>query len=203
MKTKISDCLQSLDELVKHLNEINRFTKVNHDPELRMLAQRNTPYQMEEEQGRFPAVYLPVARNDLFYGRSDEMKRINNHLDRRTRDTLRTYTIYGRRGVGKTQIALEYAYRNEPGFDAIFWVRCETASSLRESFSEIALRLGLSRADTPGHFFENFVAVQRWLKRTSKCILYGSFVLFQYELPRLIPFDSLHVLVSLYIRRRP
>lgn len=166
---KINDCLTSLDESVKHLNEINKCSKINRDIEVRMLAQRHAPYSVEEEPGKFPIQILPFARNDSFFGRGSEMEKISEHLDWRGRDGLRTYLIYGRRGVGKTQIALEYAYKNEAGFDAIFWIQCESASSLRQSYVNIALRLDLVQKEMGGHFEEIVAAVQRWLKRTSKC----------------------------------
>jgi hypothetical protein len=42
-------------------------------------------------------------------------------------ELFRTYTIYGRRGVGKTDIAAQFAYQNSCDFDAIFWIQCETS----------------------------------------------------------------------------
>jgi len=57
-----------------------------------------------------------------------------------------------RRGVGKTDIALQYAYTNPPGFDAIFWIQCETTLSLRQSFTEAAVELNLPGADRNGMF---------------------------------------------------
>lgn len=86
------------------------------------------------------------TRNERFYGRADELKKIDEYLGARDITTLRTYTIYGRRGVGKTDLALEYAHRNRAGYDAIFWINCETRLSLRLSFSEMAVTLGLPNA---------------------------------------------------------
>ena len=106
MSRKIIDCLTSLDESVRHLTEINKFSRVNHDLEVRMLAQSSAPYPEEEEHGRIPPICVPFARNDLFYGRSAEMKKINDYLDWRGPGILRTYTIYDRRGVGKTALRL-------------------------------------------------------------------------------------------------
>jgi hypothetical protein len=58
--------------------------------------------------------------------------------------------IYGRRGVGKTDIALQYAYTNPAGFEAIFWIQCETSITLRQSFTDMAVALNLPGADRNG-----------------------------------------------------
>lgn len=65
-------------------------------------------------------------------------------------NNLRSYTIYGRRGVGKTDIALEYAHTDPSKFEAIFWVNCETSTALRQSFTDIAVALNIPAADRNG-----------------------------------------------------
>jgi hypothetical protein len=77
----------------------------------------------------------------------------------RDNNRLRTYTIYGRRGVGKTDIALQYAHTNPSQFDAIFWIQCETSVSLRQSFTDTAVQLNLPGADRNG-----------WTSGTRKCL---------------------------------
>jgi predicted AAA+ superfamily ATPase len=95
---------------------------------------------------------LPYRQNRRFYGRKAELDKINQALDRKNPDNapLRTYTIYGRRGVGKTELALQYAYTNPANFDAIFWIGCETALSLRRSFTNMAMEVKLPGADKHG-----------------------------------------------------
>lgn len=115
----------------------------------------------------FPCVFLPSQRNEKFYGREEQLEEIDSYLNPRVRQ-LRTYTIYGRRGVGKTNIALEYAYRNPSGFDAIFWINCETATALRLSFTRMALLLKLGGVEPTGHHEENLIICHKWLARTEK-----------------------------------
>jgi AAA+ ATPase superfamily predicted ATPase len=92
-----------------------------------------------EERANFPLNMLPHAHNKNFYGRKEELAKIDKYLKWEGNVPLRTFSIYGRRGVGKTQIALEYAYRNPSRFDAIFWVGCESKLSLRHSFTNMAM----------------------------------------------------------------
>jgi hypothetical protein len=123
-----------------------------------------------EEPGTFPNRILPFAQNPRFFGRSEELEKISKCLGPKDIDdrNLRTYTIYGRRGVGKTEIALQFAYTNRSGFDAIFWIQCETSVAIRQSFTNVAISLNLPGADREGRHEENLLAVQSWLKRTSK-----------------------------------
>jgi MoxR-like ATPase len=51
--------------------------------------------------------------------------------------------ISGLGGVGKTQTAVEYAYRHGDEYDAIFWVSAETESTINTGFAEVARLLAL------------------------------------------------------------
>jgi hypothetical protein len=75
-------------------------------------------------------------------------------------------------GVGKTEIALQFAHTNPGNYDAIFWVQCETSVAIRQSFTNVALSLNLPGAAKDGHHEENLVAVRKWLKTTSKSNIY-------------------------------
>ena len=125
-----------------------------------------------EEPGTFPNKILPFAQNRKFFGRLDELEKVSSFLDPKfAKDReLRTYTIYGRRGVGKTEIAIQFAYTTyEQGvFDAVFWIQCETSVAIRQSFTNVAVALNLPGADREGRHEENLLKVQSWLKRTSK-----------------------------------
>jgi len=50
----------------------------------------------------------------------------------------------------------------------IFWVYSETQADLRDSFTEIALRLKLPRASRSADKENNVMLVRNWLDTTSK-----------------------------------
>jgi hypothetical protein len=149
---KINLHISELDSTVKHLNDITNLSSANRERIQRNLVVRHAPMPEPEESATFPIRILPYRRNPRFYGRRAELDKINRALDWNNPDNplLRTYTIYGRRGVGKTELALEYAYKNPAKFDAIFWVGCETALILRQSFTNMAIEVKLPGADKHG-----------------------------------------------------
>jgi len=148
---RVNENLSDMDDTVKHLNDITSYSKANAQRQVQNPANRHAPDVVPEEYATFPIRMIPRERNEDFYGRREELDRINNYLDYSSNNPpLRTYTIYGRRGVGKTNIALEYAYKNPANFDAIFWVQCETSLSLRQSFTDMAVCLNLPGADRNG-----------------------------------------------------
>lgn len=63
--------------------------------------------------------------------------------------TLVQTALSGLGGAGKSQIALEYAYRTISNYDAIFWVSCESAVHLATSVATQASALRLVPSDTP------------------------------------------------------
>lgn len=70
--------------------------------------------------------------------------------------------------MGKTELALQFAHMNPGGYDAIFWIQCETSVAIRQSFTDVALSLNLPGAAKDGRHEENLLAVLRWLKLTKK-----------------------------------
>jgi hypothetical protein len=100
---------------------------------------------------------LPPAC-EVFFPREDATTWLENLLfpeaSNRENKELRSAAttvgvLYGIGGVGKTQIALNFAQSAESRFDAVFWLRAESEESLLQSFhdSAIALRLVNGRRD--------------------------------------------------------
>lgn len=113
----------------------------------------------------YPVNLLPMAHlSAVFQGREDVLSRIDEALEGPD-NKLRSVLIHGLGGVGKTQTALNYAYRNASKYDAIFWVRSETTMSINASMSNIARSLklpGSMRED--GNDEKNFLMVQSWFR---------------------------------------
>jgi len=75
------------------------------------------------------------------------LEKIHEYLSPKDDQSLRTYTIYGRRGVGKTEIALQFAHENRAGFDAISGFSAKNSVAIRQSFTNAAVSLNLPGAD--------------------------------------------------------
>ena len=150
LETRINEYLAEMETSTKYLSDLMSLSKINVEVRTRNTSTQHGPVVLPREFCAFPVNTLLRNRNPDFFGRTTELKKISSYLDPRNNTTLRTYTIYGRRGVGRTDLALEYAYSNLAKFDAIFWINGETAGSLRTSFAAIATALQLPNADRAG-----------------------------------------------------
>jgi hypothetical protein len=141
LQGKITTRQRELDETVRHLSDLTSYSQANVQQQMINLSLRHSlgNDENEGERARFPLAMLPFKQNRSFYGRREEMDKMDQYLKWEGNSPLRTFSIYGRRGVGKTEIALEYAYRNPSRFDAIFWIGCETTLTLRQSFTNMAI----------------------------------------------------------------
>ena len=76
-------------------------------------------------------------------------------------------TLYGLGGVGKTQLALEYAHRFAAYYDLIWWIDAEQPVLIPEQLARLAERLGLplgpAVADTVGRLLAELRDRDRWL----------------------------------------
>src|SRR5438045_5049003 len=75
----------------------------------------------------------PFARNVNFTGREEVLKDMREGF--LSGDPLkRVQAIYGLGGVGKTQVALEYAYRYRDDYPIVWWVRAEEPATMMDDF---------------------------------------------------------------------
>lgn len=93
---------------------------------------------------------LPFGRNKNFIGRLSQLKELLNLVppDADETDCQRT-AIEGLGGIGKTQLALEIAYRirEEHNNCAVFWVPAVDVASFENAYLEIGRRLGVEGID--------------------------------------------------------
>lgn len=125
--------------------------------------------QMESVAIPFQCHTLPVAENRQFFGRREILQQLEEHLkpaDINSR--LSSIALYGLGGIGKTQVALAYAYNRLDDLDAVFWISAESSESIQRGFSHAALdALRLPKAN-PWTYQENMILVLDWLQKTSK-----------------------------------
>src|SRR5277367_5258087 len=82
---------------------------------------------------------MPYHRNPHFTGRDHILDHLNDKLrDTTARKYKHRVAIYGMGGVGKTQLAIEYVYRNEEKYHSIFWISSADQAALLSGFREIA-----------------------------------------------------------------
>jgi len=112
-----------------------------------------------------PAIWnIPYPRNPFFLGRDAELARLHRSLQTGQATALsHPQAISGLGGIGKTQLALEYAYRYHQNYQAVLWGHAESHETLTASFVAIASLLQLPEREAPDQ--EGIVqAVRRWLQ---------------------------------------
>lgn len=104
-----------------------------------------TTQQTAVESGRStqPRVWGNIPpRNPNFTGRVDLLGRLSDRLREGT-TTVLPEAIHGMGGVGKTQLAIEYAYRHQSEYDIVWWIPAERPGQIGQALVELAQRLGL------------------------------------------------------------
>ena len=112
---------------------------------------------------------VPHSRNRNFTGREDLLDALAQALSSGTPAAL-TQAIVGLGGVGKTQLALEYAYRHAADFDIVRWIRSEQTATLVGDYAELGRALGLAGPDDTDLEAVAQV-VRRWLSGRDRWLL--------------------------------
>ncbi|HEY1348075.1 MAG TPA: FxSxx-COOH system tetratricopeptide repeat protein [Ktedonobacteraceae bacterium] len=114
---------------------------------------------------------VPLPRNLFFTGREEVLQALHTRLGGHHAVALtQSSALHGLGGVGKTQIALEYAYRHALEYSAIFWIAAETQEQVIASLLRIAGVLGVAQADEAKQ--QQVVAVvQHWLATHGRWLL--------------------------------
>jgi tetratricopeptide (TPR) repeat protein len=90
---------------------------------------------------------LPFPPNPLFTGREAELEALHRGLQEQAKiAATQMVAVHGLGGVGKTQLAVQYAWKYLHEFDAVLWVRTDSAEALEASLAGLASVLRLPEA---------------------------------------------------------
>ncbi|WP_238428248.1 FxSxx-COOH system tetratricopeptide repeat protein, partial [Frankia nepalensis] len=101
---------------------------------------------------RFPAAgragvwSLPWERNRHFTGREEELSELRSRLVGDGRAATVPQALHGLGGVGKTQLAVQYAYRHARDYDLVWWVPAEDPALALTALAALAERVGVAVA---------------------------------------------------------
>ncbi|KAK5088845.1 hypothetical protein LTR05_003067 [Lithohypha guttulata] len=163
---RISAQVESEAELARLNMETARYQEL-----LEVFRELKAAKKVEEEGARAKCYVVPQDPDIRFSGRDDALDQIANTLSpNNTTQDLRTFSLYGMGGVGKTQIALQYAKQSKTVFDATIWIAAETAYSISQSARNACQMLNLISTESELKDISGAVTKLRsWLRDSGKC----------------------------------
>ncbi|HXR66792.1 MAG TPA: FxSxx-COOH system tetratricopeptide repeat protein [Ktedonobacteraceae bacterium] len=127
---------------------------------------------MPDESGPAGQIWtVPYGRNAYFTGRDDLLAALHEHLTAKSAEGLGAiWALTGLGGMGKTQVALEYAYRYRQEYRAVFWLRADSRENLATAGLALANMLRLPERASPEQDLV-LAALKRWLQRNEGWLL--------------------------------
>ncbi len=114
---------------------------------------------------------VPFQRNPFFIGHADLLDSLHHHM-RRNRSAALTSSqaLVGLGGIGKTQIAIEYAYRYRDHYAAVFWIRAGSVETLLTDYAALAFLLRLPDQESKDEM-RIVSATKAWLAQHKQWLL--------------------------------
>lgn len=139
------------------------------------------------------------TRNKEFWGRASIMEVLDSVLLPQDKaaasfspdNVMQKHVVLcGIGGIGKTSIAIEYAFSRKSKFDAVFWIRADEPEKLEQDFGRIASELGLLDTSEPSNPVINRDLAKGWLESPRKALDKDHDIIGQTEAQWLIIFDN-------------
>lgn len=137
---------------------------------------------------RFPPVWNIPARNLRFTGRDQLLKEVRDQL--RAGEKTVVQALQGMGGVGKTQVAIEYAHRFAKTYDLAWWIAAEQPALIGDQFAALADELDC--AETGG----GTKRVLRELRQRNGWLLVFDNVMEPDDMREWLPSGNGHVLIT-------
>ncbi|MFI6918920.1 FxSxx-COOH system tetratricopeptide repeat protein [Nonomuraea spiralis] len=136
---------QESERLETALAEIQHTMTVADGGDEPAVADVPAGHEVVVEPDRQPAVWERVPlRNRNFTGREQELRRIRDDLRSSAQPGMpQAVVLQGMIGVGKTQLAIEYAWRNRASYDLVSWISADSPALLAVRVAAMAPLLGL------------------------------------------------------------
>lgn len=115
---------------------------------------------------RLPEIFEAPSRNRHFTGRQDLLERVRSELV--GGGPVAVTAMHGMGGVGKSQLAIEYAHRYAASYSLVWWVDAEEATLVGEQLAALAASLSLPAT---GQVTTDAAAVAGWLRRNGGWLL--------------------------------
>jgi hypothetical protein len=142
--------------------------------------------------GRLPTMWNVPARNPHFVGRGQMLAELRTRL-RAGEHTIAVQALHGLGGVGKTQLAIEYAHRFAADYDLVWWLDAEQPTLLAGQLAALARPLGLPRRESVPAAVN---AVREELRRRSSWLLVFDNAQRPQDLVDYLPGGTGHVLIT-------
>jgi len=112
------------------------------------------------------AIFLPEQRNPFFTGRETVLQHLRAVLCQQ-----RVVALSGPAGMGKTALALEYAWRFAQEYRRILWLDAASSETLLADIIELAPRLSLAIPANEQNLAYALPALQEWLASQQQYLL--------------------------------
>lgn len=127
---------------------------------------------LETCEGHVPSSSLlwnvPYRRNPFFTGREAILTHLHDFFAQG--QGLSLFALSGLPGIGKTQTAVEYAYRYLCDYQAVIWIRADSQQTLLDDFCTVAQLLQLlEREEQNTELLVN--AVKHWFEKETRWLL--------------------------------
>jgi tetratricopeptide (TPR) repeat protein len=119
---------------------------------------------------QFPLYMLPYRPNPFFTDREETLSALHHYFTSEQAVQTRIRALTGLAGIGKTQIALEYAYRHSQQYQVILWLNASSHNVLSSEASTLADRLAFPQKDREEepHLF---ATIKHWLQSQTAWLL--------------------------------
>jgi hypothetical protein len=130
-----------------------------------------------EPKPSFPPGYRPPIwnipeTNPCFTNREDELARLFEALHAGQEGRVHTLVVNGLGGIGKTRVAIEYAYSYKSNYEAVLWIDASNHTTFLASLTRLVDDLNLKMSKAEKQDRQSLLsAVKKWLENNRNWLL--------------------------------